>query len=219
MAILVSIISEYNNIIMRKRSSSTKNTFNPSYSGILMAALAILFVLIIGMFMYLVDRPIIILGDSEIGIRQITGIEYPCRTTRRTPDPDVLEDPYIPPVKKMPAEIIAPINTQPIRDEYSQMGILTRKNEMYRNGGNELILPLMGRMLYSRRDKFQYYTISNTGNLNTKLPIRHKGQNAMSEYGCDEIFSRDIVYVNGYDDYFIATIYENNAFIYTPNIS
>jgi hypothetical protein len=50
------------------------------------------------------------------------------------------------------------------------------------------------------------------------LPIRHKGQNGMSEYGCDELFSRDVVFVNGYDDYFIATIYENNAFIYTPNV-
>lgn len=198
---------------MGKRSS-----FNKSYSDILIIALVILFVLIVGMFMYLVDRPIIILGDSEIGIRQITGIEYPCRTTRKKPDPNVLEDPYIPPVKKTP-EYITPINTRPIRDEYTQMGILTRKNEMYRNGGNELILPLMGRVLYSRRDKFQYYTISNTGNLNTKLPIRHKGQNAMSEYGCDEIFSRDSVYVDGYDDYFIATIYENNTFIYNSNIS
>jgi hypothetical protein len=213
-------------MVMRKRTAST---FRMSYSIIVIVGLVIL---IIGLVVLLIDRPIIILGNSEMGIRQITGVEYDSRTRTSMiqtpivslgggshPDPDVLEDPYVPPVKKSPG-YLAPIATQSTvgRDDYTQLGILKRKSEMYRDGGNELILPLMGRQLYSRRDKFQYYTISNTGNINTKLPIRHKGQNGMSEYGCDELFSRDVVFVNGYDDYFIATIYENNAFIYTPNV-
>ena len=217
---------------MRKRAASS---LKMSYSDILVAGLAIAFIFMAGLLVYLVDRPIIILGNSEMGIRQITGIEYESAYKIQTPrngdgislhphpNPDVLEDPYVPPVKKNPGYPghpgnIMPVITQPIRDDYTQLGILKRKSETYRDGGNELILPLMGRQLYSRRDKFQYYTISNTGNINTKLPIRHKGQNGMSEYGCDEIFSRDVVFVNGYDDYFIATIYENNSFMYTPNI-
>jgi hypothetical protein len=205
-----------------QKNTSNSTTTSGLSNNVFLMGLAIVFLMIAGMFFYIIDRPIIILGNSEMGIRQITGIEYDstCRTnasTRLPPNPNVLEDPYVPPVKKTPG-YIAPINTQSIRDEYTQVGILKRKSEIYRDGGNELIIPLMGRQLYSRRDKFQYYTISNTGNINTKLPIRHKGQNGMSEYGCDEIFSRDVVFVNGYDDYFIATIYENNAFIYTPNI-
>ena len=210
--------------MVKRAQKIASNTTSGLSNNVFLMGLAIVFVMLAGMFFYIIDRPIIILGNSEIGIRQITGIEYEstCRTNTShrlppPPNPNVLEDPYVPPVKKTPG-YIAPINTQPIRDEYTQVGILKRKSEIYRDGGNELIIPLMGRQLYSRRDKFQYYTISNTGNINTKLPIRHKGQNGMSEYGCDEIFSRDVVFVNGYDDYFIATIYENNAFIYTPNI-
>jgi len=131
--------------------------------------------------------------------------------------PQTLEDPYVPPVKKTD-DYLPPIQTRlpPISltphppcliIEYSQMGILVRQ-------GTDMILPLMGRKLYSRRDKFQYYTISNTGNVNTKLPVRFKGQNGMSEYGCDEISSRDMVYVEGYKDIFEATIYENNSYVY-----
>lgn len=217
-------------MVMRKRTAST---FRMSYSMVGITCLIITVIFIVVLF---TNRPIIILGNSEMGIRQITGVEYDskARTTTgiiQTPvlssgggggshsDPDVLEDPYVPPVKKTPG-YLTPIATQSAvgRDDYTQLGILKRKSDTYRDGGNELILPLMGRQLYSRRDKFQYYTISNTGNINTKLPIRHKGQNGMSEYGCDELFSRDVVFVNGYDDYFVATIYENNAFIYTPSV-
>ncbi|MFZ9642401.1 MAG: hypothetical protein ACO29L_02990 [Candidatus Methylopumilus sp.] len=66
---------------------------------------------------------------------------------------------------------------------YTQIGILTRSS------GGDLILPLMSRRLM--RDKMQYYTISNTGNMNTKLPISKNGKSCTGEYGCDEIFNGD----------------------------
>ena len=119
--------------------------------------------------------------------------------TARPPALDVLRDPYVPPVKQLQTDI---------RAEYSQVGILTR---------DDLILPLFGRQ-YSRRDKWQYYAISNTGNLNTKLPIRVNGRSATSEYGCDQIFNNDRVFVEGYKETMSATIYENNQFSYTPEI-
>jgi hypothetical protein len=89
---------------------------------------------------------------------------------------------------------------------YTQVGILTREKD--------LILPLMGRRLM--RDKMQYYTISNTGNMNTKLPISKNGKSCTGEYGCDEIYNGDTVYVEGYSDTFRATIYENSRFNYIP---
>ena len=89
---------------------------------------------------------------------------------------------------------------------YTQIGILTREKD--------LILPLMGRRLM--RDKMQYYTISNTGNMNTKLPISKNGKSCTGEYGCDEIYNGDTVYVEGYSDTFRATIYENSRFNYIP---
>lgn len=89
---------------------------------------------------------------------------------------------------------------------YTQVGILTRSGD--------LILPLMGRKL--TRDKMQYYTVSNTGNMNTKLPISKNGKSCTGEYGCDEVYNGDTVFVEGYSDTFKATIYENSRFNYIP---
>jgi hypothetical protein len=135
---------------------------------------------------------------------------------------DTLNDPYAPPVKNdgvyFPKDsgdvrgIPVNIKTQSINSSYSQIGILTRSNGQK----GDLILPLMGRKIMSGRDKWQYYTISNTGNLNTKLPVSLKGKNCSGEYGCDDISNGDVVYVEGYNDTFKATIYENSLFQYIP---
>ena len=109
------------------------------------------------------------------------------------PTMDTLRDPYAPPMR------------MEMRESYSQIGILTR---------DELILPLMGRQYMRGRDKWQYYTISNTGNLNTKLPVSVKGKSCTSEYGCDQIMNGDQIYVEGYNNTFNATVYENNMFRY-----
>ena len=98
---------------------------------------------------------------------------------------------------------------------YSQIGILTRTKDMT---DREMILPLMGRKLTIGLDKWQYYTVSNTGVVNTRLPIRFKGRSCTSDQGCDYLNSGDMVYVEGYDDTFRATIYENTQFQYIPYI-
>ena len=134
---------------------------------------------------------------------------------------DVFNDPYSPPGKN---PVVYPRNSGDIRgipvniqtrgvdNDYQQVGILTRSNY----SGDEMILPLMGRKHMSGRDKWQYYTISGTGNLNTKLPISVNGRSCTGEYGCDDIYNGDVVYVEGYKDTFNATIYENNQFQYIP---
>ena len=106
------------------------------------------------------------------------------------------------------------IATRGTNQSYSQIGILTRPGL----NAETLILPLMGRRLDSGRNKMQYYTISNTGNINTKLPVSKDGRSCTGEYGCDEIFNSDTVYVEGYADTFKATIYENSRYNYIPSI-
>ena len=96
--------------------------------------------------------------------------------------------------------------------QYTQLGILTRENSP-----DALILPLMGRRNMTSRDKYQYYTMTNSaGNINTKLPISVKGKSCTSDLGCDEVFNGDVVYVEGYKDTFRATIYENSLYKYIP---
>lgn len=96
---------------------------------------------------------------------------------------------------------------------YRQMGIITPLNGVSKDN----ILPLMGRPLFTNRDKWQYYTISNQHN-NVKLPISFKGRSALNDYGVDQIFSGDTVYVEGYNDAFKTTVYENDTIKYLPFI-
>jgi hypothetical protein len=66
------------------------------------------------------------------------------------------------------------------------------------------------------RDKWQYYAISNTGSLNTKLPVSVNGKSCTGEMGCDSISNGDTIYVEGYQDIFKVTLYENTLFNYLP---
>jgi hypothetical protein len=135
------------------------------------------------------------LGRTETG-RTETGIT---ETGRKE---DTLTNAYIPPLRNN-------MDFRPsTQTQYQQIGILTRNN-------NE-ILPLMGKRKNTSRYKWQYYTMVSgvNGNLQTKLPISVKGKSCTGEYGCDEIYNNDTVYVEGYKDVFVATIYENNTFEY-----
>lgn len=133
---------------------------------------------------------------------------------------DVLEDPYAPPLRNdsyfggiglTPPVVTMPINIRtqgpPINTNYRQVGLLTRIN------GKETILPLMGRPLQRNRDKWQFYTMSDKNN-SVKLPISFKKKSCTGEYGCDNIYNGDTVYVEGYKDAFQATIYDNAVMEY-----
>lgn len=130
-------------------------------------------------------------------------------------DEQRINNPYSPPLKNdgtfFPTNRQINIQTRGVDSTFTQIGILTK------HGVSEpKILPLMGRRIMNGRNKFQYYTISNTGAINTKLPIRKDGRNCMDEYGCDELYNGDLVFVEGYDDQFKTTIYENSTFRYIP---
>lgn len=101
------------------------------------------------------------------------------------------------------------IRTRGHLTEYSQIGLLT-KDEIDKH---PIILPLFGRRV--DRNKMQYYAISNTGSMNTKLPVKKNGRSCTEERGCDELFSGDDIFVEGYKASFKSTIYENsNNFAY-----
>jgi hypothetical protein len=128
---------------------------------------------------------------------------------------DYFNDPYRPPVRNdllyyRNGGLPISIPTQGYPLEYKQIGILT-KNE---DEKHPLILPLMSRRSTSGSNKYNYYSMSNNGNMNTKLPIKTKGRTCTSEMGCDEVYDGDEVFIVGYKAKFRATIYENNSFDY-----
>ena len=129
---------------------------------------------------------------------------------------DVLMNPYTPPLRDDrvvmstgPPAIPINIPTQSVDSTYRQVGILTREN------GEEMILPLMGKPLFTNRDKWNFYTMSDK-NAMIKLPVSNKNKSCTNEYGCDNIYNGDTVYVEGYNDAFKATIYDNNVMRYIP---
>lgn len=138
------------------------------------------------------------------------------------PNKDILGNPYAAPLRDeryfVPELTFAPPNSVPINvsttaqdTTYRQLGILTPLN----GSSKDNILPLMGRPLFTRRSLWQYYTISNQHN-NVKLPVSVKGKSGLSENGVDEIYSGDTVYVEGYNEPFKVTKYENDTIKYLP---
>jgi len=103
---------------------------------------------------------------------------------------------------------IMPINvpTQSVNSTYRQVGILTR---------GDTILPLMGKPLFTNRDKWNFYTMNDKNNM-IKLPLSNKGKSCTNEYGCDNIYNGDTVYVEGYNNSFTATVYDNQVMQYIP---
>jgi len=104
-----------------------------------------------------------------------------------------------------------PINvkTQGFDTSFRQVGLLTRNN------GGETILPLMGRPLQTNRDKHQFYTMNDKNNM-IKLPLSKNGKSCTNEYGCNDLYNGDTVFVEGYKDTFNVTMYENSGPRYIP---
>lgn len=132
--------------------------------------------------------------------------------------PRRLTNPYEPPLKpnfwfpSINNNSGVPINvpTRGYDSSYRQVGILTKNM-----GGKSIILPLMGRPLHANRNKWNYYTMSDKNNF-IKLPISVKGRSCSNDYGCDEVYNGDTVYVEGYNDAYKVTIYDNDLPRYIP---
>jgi hypothetical protein len=117
---------------------------------------------------------------------------------------------YLPPVSTNIQHVVPiNVNTRHRDFSYKQVGILTR------DSGSETILALFGRPLDNGRDKWQYYTIKDGQNM-VKLPVSKNGRSCTSEYGCNEIYNGDSLFIEGYKDNFNAVIYENDQPRYIP---
>ena len=163
--------------------------------------------------------------QNEIIISQIPSYPY----TNLVPPPvpgDVLLDPYVPPLRDerylIPQLTRVPPGTIPINistnvgavdTSYRQVGILNPTNKPNKDN----VLPLMGRPVFTNRDMWQYYTIGNQYN-SVKLPIIVKGKSGLNEYGVDRLYNGDTVYIEGLNDVYRATIYDNDTIKYLPFI-
>ena len=139
---------------------------------------------------------------------------------------DVLLNPYVPPLRDerylIPQLNFIPPGTVPINvstnvgavdTSYRQVGMLNPMNKQNKDN----LLPLMGRPVFTNRDKWQYYTIGNQFN-SIKLPVIVKGRSGSNEYGVDRLMNGDTVYIEGLNDTYRVTIYDNDTIKYLPFI-
>jgi hypothetical protein len=116
------------------------------------------------------------------------------------------DDRYFPSDSSDPRGIPINVSTRSVDTTYRQVGILKKLN-------GDSILPLMGRPLFTNRDKWNFYTMNEN---NIKLPVTFKQKSCTNEYGCDNVYNGDTVYVDGIDAPFKATIYDNATMKYIP---
>ena len=102
-------------------------------------------------------------------------------------------------------------NIGAVDTQYRQLGIMTATNTKGK------IIPLMGRPLFTNRDKWQYYTMSDQNN-SMKLPVSRNGKSCTNEYGCDKLYNGDTVYIEGINEAYKITTYDNDTIKYLPFI-
>lgn len=124
--------------------------------------------------------------------------------------PPEKENPYV--SQEMTTRLNINIPTSHRPSEYRQVGILTRTNPNDQDRERETILALFGRPLH-KSSKWQYYTMTDKSQ-GIKLPITYKKKTCNSTYGCEELYSDDVVHVQGYNESFKVTIYETESLEY-----
>lgn len=91
--------------------------------------------------------------------------------------------------------------------DYQQLGILT-SNE---SDKEPIVLPLFGRKIYGRSDRYQYYTATDKNNM-MRIPLTIGNRDCEDTVGCNEIYSGDKLSISIYQGReFTATIYRIEA--------
>jgi len=130
-------------------------------------------------------------------------------------NPQVVEVPVEVPVVVPPPR---PVRTQEIRREpefrgppikqykpgrMQQMGILV--------GESGETLPLYGKEVRGRRDRYHYYTTTGGENL-YPIPVTHDGRDCVDDIGCQELYGNESVTVTGKTGSFNVTMYRTDDF-------
>ncbi len=128
-------------------------------------------------------------------------------------------NPFLPPLRSNPNEPVTslslqglgvPINipTRGFSQDFQQVGIIT--------GGNQ-ILPLFGRTIWNGSNKWNYFTSTDSFQ-SVKIPIQNKKRDCTQEFGCDELYDKDKIFIPAYNKEFEVSIYRLDSPRYIPYI-
>lgn len=105
--------------------------------------------------------------------------------------------------------LLVNVPTQGWPESYQPMGLLKQ--------GDGKLLPLYGRRVASRADRFNYYTRTDTYNP-VPLPIQYKRKDCQDPVGCQELFDGDAVKIIPTGEEATATLYRFDGPQYVPNL-
>ena len=102
------------------------------------------------------------------------------------------------------------IATRGAPESYQQMGVVL--------GSDGKPLPLYGRRVAPRSDRFNYYTRTDTYNP-VALPVHFKRKDCQDNLGCDEVFNVDSVKISPTGEEVKVTLYGFDGPRYSPDIA
>ena len=131
---------------------------------------------------------------------------------------------YNPKVVEIPVEVAVPVQTRPVQTRrppvrepefrgppikqykpghMQQMGILM--------GPDGETLPLYGKEVRDRRDRYNYYTTTGGENL-YPVSVSHNARDCMEDIGCQELYGNETVTVLGKTGSFTVNMYRTDDF-------
>lgn len=153
--------------------------------------------------------------ECETVVREVGGSEPPIDPVREY-DYRKLADPLAHPARRVSRYELPPyelkrqidLSTQGFPDNFHLMGILVRQGG---TGTENKVLKLMGRKVYERSDKYEYYALISSGNETIKVQI-----NTPRKY--QELYDDDVVTIAelGFD--YKVQLYDYDGPKYYPNI-
>jgi hypothetical protein len=103
------------------------------------------------------------------------------------------------------------VPTRGVATDFQPIGVLTNVDSKK----NPNILQLFGRPLWIGSNKWQYYTSSDNYQ-SVKIQIMNKRQECLTDLGCQEIYTGDIVHVPSYGMDFKVDLYQMDKPRYIP---
>ena len=103
-----------------------------------------------------------------------------------------------------------PVPTRGAPESYQQMGLVT--------GADGKPLPLYGRRVAPRSDRFNYYTRTDTYNP-VALPVTFKRKDCQDNLGCDEVSNGDTIKISPTGETGKVTLYGFDGPRYSPDIA
>jgi hypothetical protein len=182
--------------------------------GILILVVAV----IVGVFMYIYN-PLIIMPQQQqqqqppVNVNVMTS-DGSNDLYARPPRPQRRWDngPEFPPRGMLPPPDGGYILNTPTRglpESYQSMGLLKTADGQ--------LLPLFGRRVASRSDRFNYYTRTDTNNP-VPLPIHYKRRDCQDDVGCDELMSGEEIKIVPTGQTAQATLYRFDGPTYVPGL-